>query len=81
MGFALAMAGASNGGEGGWVGCRFGNHDSETRDPDRFGNQETTIRKPNWKLMVFVMVIVAALFFFLVDQMMALGVRTIFGLG
>ena len=31
--------------------------------------------------MVFVMVIVAALFFFLVDQMMALGVRTIFGLG
>ena len=39
-------------------GPRFGNHDSETRDPDRFGNQETTIRKPNWKLMVFVMVMV-----------------------
>ena len=31
--------------------------------------------------MVFVMVILAALFFFLVDQLMALGVRTIFGLG
>ena len=31
--------------------------------------------------MVFVMVILAALFFFLVDQVMALGVRTIFGLG
>ncbi len=31
--------------------------------------------------MVFVMVIVAAMFFFLVDQLMALGVRTIFGLG
>ena len=39
-------------------GPRFGNHDSETRDPDRFGNQETTIRKPNWKLRVFVMVMV-----------------------
>ncbi len=31
--------------------------------------------------MVFVMVIVAALFFFLVDQVMSLGVRLIFGLG
>lgn len=31
--------------------------------------------------MVFVMVILAALFFFLVDQLMALGVRLIFGLG
>ena len=31
--------------------------------------------------MVFVMVILAALFFFLVDQMMGLGVRLIFGLG
>ena len=31
--------------------------------------------------MVFVMVILAALFFFLVDQVMALGVRAIFGLG
>ncbi len=31
--------------------------------------------------MVFVMVIFAALFFFLVDQLLALGIRTIFGLG
>ena len=31
--------------------------------------------------MVFVMVILAALFFFLVDQVMAFGVRLIFGLG
>ncbi len=31
--------------------------------------------------MVFVMVILAALFFFLIDQLMAFGVRTIFGLG
>ena len=31
--------------------------------------------------MVFVMVIVAAAFFFLVDQVMSLGVRLIFGLG
>jgi len=31
--------------------------------------------------MVFVMVILAALFFFLVDQLMALGVRLIFGMG
>ena len=31
--------------------------------------------------MVFVMVIAAAAFFFLVDQVMSLGVRLIFGLG
>ena len=31
--------------------------------------------------MVFVMVIVAAAFFFVVDQVMSLGVRLIFGLG
>ena len=31
--------------------------------------------------MVFVMVILAAIFFFLVDQLLAMGVRTIFGLG
>jgi len=31
--------------------------------------------------MVFVMVILAALFFFLVDQLMAFGVKMIFGLG
>jgi preprotein translocase subunit SecE len=31
--------------------------------------------------MVFVMVILAALFFFAVDQVLALGVRTVFGLG
>ena len=31
--------------------------------------------------MVFVMVIAAAVFFFLVDQVMSLGVRLIFGLG
>jgi len=31
--------------------------------------------------MVFVMVILAAMFFFLVDQLMGLGVRLIFGLG
>jgi len=31
--------------------------------------------------MVFVMVILAALFFFLVDQLMAFGVRLVFGLG
>ncbi len=31
--------------------------------------------------MVFVMVIISALFFFLIDQFMALGVRLIFGLG
>jgi preprotein translocase subunit SecE len=31
--------------------------------------------------MVFVMVILAAVFFFLVDQLMAFGVRVIFGLG
>ena len=31
--------------------------------------------------MVFVMVILAALFFFLVDQILATGVRLIFGLG
>ncbi|HJO72011.1 MAG TPA: preprotein translocase subunit SecE [Rhodospirillales bacterium] len=31
--------------------------------------------------MVFVMVIAAAVFFFLVDQVMSLGVRLVFGLG
>ena len=39
--------------------------------------KETTISTA----MVFVMVILAALFFFLVDQLMAFGVRIIFGLG
>lgn len=32
-------------------------------------------------LMVFVMVFLAALFFFLVDQLLAWGVQLIFGLG
>ncbi len=32
-------------------------------------------------VMVFIMVIVAALFFFVVDWFMATGVRVIFGLG
>ena len=31
--------------------------------------------------MVFLMVLIAAIFFFLVDQMMAQGVRLLFGLG
>ena len=31
--------------------------------------------------MVFVMVILAAIFFFIVDQVLSLGVKTIFGLG
>ncbi|TCS60079.1 preprotein translocase subunit SecE [Varunaivibrio sulfuroxidans] len=31
--------------------------------------------------MVFVMVIVSAIFFFLVDQILAFGVKLIFGLG
>ena len=31
--------------------------------------------------MVFVMVILAALFFFLVDQVLSLGIRAILGLG
>ncbi len=31
--------------------------------------------------MVFVMVILAAVFFFLVDQILSLGVRLVFGLG
>jgi preprotein translocase subunit SecE len=31
--------------------------------------------------MVFVMVVLAALFFFLVDQVLSTGVRMIFGLG
>ena len=31
--------------------------------------------------MVFVMVIVSALFFMVVDQILALGVRAVFGLG
>ena len=31
--------------------------------------------------MVFVMVVFDALFFFLIDQLLALGIRTIFGLG
>lgn len=31
--------------------------------------------------MVFVMVILSATFFFLVDQVMSLGVRALFGLG
>jgi preprotein translocase subunit SecE len=39
--------------------------------------KETTISTA----MVFVMVILAALFFFLVDQVMAHGVSLIFGLG
>jgi preprotein translocase subunit SecE len=39
--------------------------------------KETTIST----VMVFVMVILAAVFFFLVDQLMALGVRVLFGLG
>jgi preprotein translocase subunit SecE len=39
--------------------------------------KETTITSG----MVFVMVIVASLFFLLVDQTLALGVRTILGLG
>jgi len=32
-------------------------------------------------VMVFVMVIIAALFFFAVDQMLSAGVKLIFGLG
>ncbi len=32
-------------------------------------------------VMVFVMVIVSALFFLVVDQVLALGVRAVFGLG
>ena len=32
-------------------------------------------------VMVFLMVIVAAIFFFLVDQVLAWGVRLLFGLG
>jgi|TARA_R110002072_G_scaffold141194_1_gene286399 preprotein translocase subunit SecE len=32
-------------------------------------------------LMVFVMVFLAAMFFFLVDQLLSLGIRTILGLG
>ena len=32
-------------------------------------------------LMVFIMVVMAAIFFFLVDQALAWGVRQIFGLG
>jgi preprotein translocase subunit SecE len=39
--------------------------------------KETTITSG----MVFVMVIVASVFFFMVDQVLALGVRTILGLG
>ena len=39
--------------------------------------KETTIST----VMVFVMVILAAVFFFLVYQLMALGVRVLFGLG
>lgn len=31
--------------------------------------------------MVFVMVVLAAIFFFLVDQIMAFGIRLIFGFG
>ena len=31
--------------------------------------------------MVFLMVVLAAVFFFLVDQVMAFGVRALFGLG
>jgi len=31
--------------------------------------------------MVFIMVILAAMFFFLIDQILAFGVRSIFGLG
>jgi len=31
--------------------------------------------------MVFLMVVLAAIFFFLVDQVMAFGVRALFGLG
>ncbi len=31
--------------------------------------------------MVFVMVIIAATFFFLVDQMLAFGVKTVLGIG
>jgi preprotein translocase subunit SecE len=31
--------------------------------------------------MVFVMVVFAAIFFFLVDEVLSLGVRSIFGLG
>ena len=32
-------------------------------------------------VMVFVMVVLAAIFFFLVDQVLSLGVRLIFGFG
>ncbi len=32
-------------------------------------------------IMVFIMVILAAIFFFMVDQVMSWGVRLIFGLG
>jgi preprotein translocase subunit SecE len=39
--------------------------------------KETTVST----LMVFVMVVVAALFFLLVDQLMSSGVKLIFGLG
>lgn len=31
--------------------------------------------------MVFVFVVLAALFFFLVDQVLSFGIRTVFGLG
>lgn len=39
--------------------------------------KETTVST----LMVFGMVIVAAIFFLVVDEVLALGVKTIFGLG
>ena len=32
-------------------------------------------------VMVFIFVILAALFFFLVDQVLSFGIRTVFGLG
>ena len=32
-------------------------------------------------VMVFIMVVLAAIFFFLVDQLLSLGVRLIFGFG
>ena len=50
---------------------------AETRKVTWPTRRETTTST----IMVFIMVIIAAVFFFLVDQVLAFGVKNIFGLG
>jgi preprotein translocase subunit SecE len=85
---------ATDNGDGSWRlkpdADEFDDHMAKT-NPGQFVRQvRQELSKVSWPsrketgistLMVFVMVFLAALFFFLVDQILAWGVQLIFGLG